>query len=195
VNRRTGIRYRFDRACQIWRECGVAASGLLSLMVMLGCGGHKSSAAPSRASLSAAINALTETARDTGMTMTAFAVRDTFVIGDTMLLGYLVRNYGPARELRMPSHFSKFTSSTVPVLRSLSGPRSGTESLARHRTYCCQEAASLVKSLTSRVATSELRLLRAVIDVSRSPVQAAIAPRWRTFPRAHRAENQHATRL
>jgi hypothetical protein len=39
------------------------------------------------------------------MTIVAFAVRDTFVLGDRITIGYLVRNYGAAKVLRMPSRF------------------------------------------------------------------------------------------
>jgi hypothetical protein len=39
------------------------------------------------------------------MKLVAYSVRDTFDVGDTIALGYLLRNYGPARQLRLDPGF------------------------------------------------------------------------------------------
>lgn len=45
------------------------------------------------------------TRSDTGLRLAAFAVQDTFEVGDTIALGYVIRNSGPPRLLRFDPRF------------------------------------------------------------------------------------------
>jgi hypothetical protein len=77
---------------------------LLMWMTLSGCGRQTADTASSSPA-PGIMSALVGSAHETGVSLGAFAVRDTFDSADSVMLGYVMRNHGSATQMRLDPRF------------------------------------------------------------------------------------------